>query len=85
MSVIHWDKSVISLHLREVIEDHHKGDPTALLGLGAILIGSVVLPATVKLGKPLLKSVIKSGLSLIPQPKMTPYSIPPRLIHIDDN
>jgi hypothetical protein len=84
MSLIHWDKSVVSLHLKELIEDYHKGDPTALVGLGAILLGTVVLPATVKLGKPLLKSVIKSGLSLYLQPKTTSILPPPRLIHIKD-
>lgn len=62
MSVIHWDKSVLTLHLREMIEDHKKGDNTALVGLAAILVGTVVIPATVKLGKPILKNIIKSTL-----------------------
>ncbi|MEB3312192.1 MAG: hypothetical protein VKJ02_18350 [Snowella sp.] len=64
MSVIHWDKSVLTLHLKEVIEDYHRGDTTALIGLGAILVGTIALPATVKLGKPVLKQIIKSGIIL---------------------
>lgn len=64
MSVVHWDKSVLSLHLKEIIEDHHRGDRTALMGLGAILVGTVVIPATAKMAKPVLKQIIKSGLSI---------------------
>jgi hypothetical protein len=75
MSLIHWDKSVLSFHLKEVLEDHQRGDRTALVGLGAIFVGTVVLPATVKLGKPLLKSIIKSGLSLSQKTKSQPSYI----------
>ncbi|WP_026080004.1 hypothetical protein [Spirulina subsalsa] len=64
MSLIHWDKSVLTFHLREMIEDRQTGSPTALLGLGALVAGTIVLPAAVKLGKPVLKGIIKSGLSL---------------------
>lgn len=62
MSVIHWDKSVLSLHLKEMIEDHHKGDQTAMMSLGVILLSTIVLPATVKLAKPIVKNIIKSSL-----------------------
>ena len=64
MSLVHWDKSVLTLHVREAIEDHHQGDPMGLVGLSAILIGVIVLPQTKKLAKPILKSAIKMGLSL---------------------
>lgn len=64
MALVHWDKSVLTLHLKEMMEDHQRGDRTALLGLGAIVMGTVFIPATVKLGKPLLKSMIKSSLYL---------------------
>ncbi|WP_017294392.1 hypothetical protein [Geminocystis herdmanii] len=69
MALVHWDKSVLTLHLKEMMEDHQKGDSTALLGLSAIVMGTVLIPATVKLGKPLLKSMIKSSLSLSMQKK----------------
>ncbi|MGK7958257.1 MAG: hypothetical protein AB4063_23820 [Crocosphaera sp.] len=65
MSLIHWDKSVFSLHLKEIIEDHHQnGDSSGVVGLGAILIGTIVLPAAAKLSRPALKSMIKTGLYL---------------------
>ncbi len=65
MSLIHWDKSVLALHLREMIEDKGKGDKTALAGLGAILLGTVVIPATVTVGKPILKNIIKTALLIM--------------------
>ncbi|MDB9397007.1 hypothetical protein [Microcystis aeruginosa] len=64
MAIIHWDKSILTFHLKEIIEDHESGDRTALFGLGTIVIGAVVLPAAVKLGRPILKQIIKSGLSV---------------------
>ena len=72
MSLIHWDKSVLTLHIKEIIEDHHqKGDSTGVLGLGAILVGTIALPAAAKLGRPVLKSIIKTGLTLSPQNRET--------------
>lgn len=65
MSLIHWDKSVLSLHIKEIMEDHHQhGDSRGVVGLGAILLGTIALPAAAKLGRPVLKSVIKTGLSV---------------------
>lgn len=69
MSLIHWDKSVLALHLREMIEDKEKGDKTALAGLGAILLGTVVIPATVTVGKPILKNIIKTALLIMQEYK----------------
>jgi hypothetical protein len=69
MSLIHWDKSVFAFHLQEILEDHHKGDPSALVGLGAIIVGSVVLKNVIKQGKPILKTIIKSSLSMYSPPK----------------
>lgn len=67
MSLIHWDKSVLTFHLKEIIEDHQNGDSKAVMGLGAILLGTLALPAAAKLGRPVLKSIIKRGLYLSPQ------------------
>ena len=82
MSLIHWDKSVLTLHVKEIIEDHHqKGDSTGVLGLGVILLGTIALPAAAKLGRPLLKSIIKTGLSFSPQslevPSKSPLTVSP--------
>ena len=71
MSLVHWDKSVLSFHLKEIIEDHKAGDQTALLGLGAIFLGTVALPAAAKFGRPVLKAIIKSGLLLYEESKTT--------------
>ncbi|MGB5592471.1 MAG: hypothetical protein WBM62_00325 [Crocosphaera sp.] len=75
MSLLHWDKSVLSLHLKEIIEDHQNGDSKAVIGLGAILLGTIALPAAAKLGRPVLKSIIKTGLSLSPQSTKTPSTV----------
>lgn len=64
MSLIHWDKSVLSFHFKEILEDHQAGDRSALLGLGAILFGTIVVPATTRFGRPILKQIIKTGLSV---------------------
>ena len=67
MSLIHWDKSVLSFHLKEIIEDGHGGHPLALAGLSAIAVSSLLVPAVTKLGRPLLKEAIKNSLSLDPE------------------
>lgn len=40
MSLIHWHKSVLSFHLKEIIEDGQGGHPLALVGLSAINLAS---------------------------------------------
>ena len=67
MSLIHWDKSVLSFHLKEIIEDGHGGHPLALAGLSAIAVSSVLVPAVTKLGRPLLKAAIKNSLCFEPE------------------
>ena len=74
MSLIHWDKSVLSFHLKEIIEDGHGGHPLAFAGLSAIAISSLFVPAVTKLGRPVLKAAIKNGLSLYPDNTILPVS-----------
>lgn len=88
MSVIHWNKSVVSLHLKEIFEDHQQGDATALAGLGTLMLGAIALSATVKLGKPLLKQAIKKSLTLNTTTQQQAVSLqasletpPPKLLH----
>ena len=64
MSLVHWDRSVLSLHLREILEDENPNHQLALAGIGVIVLGTIVVPAATKLGRPLLKAAIKQGLSL---------------------
>jgi len=63
MSLIHWDKSVLSFHLKEIIEDGNGNNPLALAGLGVIAANALLVPAVMKLGKPVLKAAIKKSLS----------------------
>lgn len=64
MSLIHWDRSVLSFHLKEIIEDGHRNHPVALVGLGAIAVSSLLVPAVTKLGRPFLKAAIKNSMFL---------------------
>ena len=64
MSLIHWDKSVFSFHLKEIIEDGHGNNPVALAGLSIIAASSLLVPAVTKLGRPALKAAIKNSLAL---------------------
>lgn len=74
MSLIHWDKSVLSFHLKEIIEDGHGGHPVALAGLSAIAVSSLLIPAVTKLGRPFLKAAIKNSLSLYPESTALPVN-----------
>jgi hypothetical protein len=74
MSLIHWDKSVLSFHLKEIIEDGHGGHPLALAGLSAIAVSSLLVPAVTKLGRPFLKATIKNGFSLYPESTALPVN-----------
>jgi hypothetical protein len=62
MSLIHWNKSVLSFHLREIIEDGNGSHPLAVAGLSVIAANTLLLPAVMKLGKPVLKAAIKKTL-----------------------
>ncbi|MDJ0798261.1 MAG: hypothetical protein QNJ51_15815 [Calothrix sp. MO_167.B12] len=72
MSLIHWDKSVLSFHLKEIIEDGHGNNPVALAGLSAIAVSSLLVPAVTKLGRPFLKAMIKNSLFLNPESMVFP-------------
>jgi hypothetical protein len=43
MSFIHLDKSVITFHFKEILEDGHLGGPLTLVSLGALLLGPTLL------------------------------------------
>ncbi len=69
MSLVHLKKSVLTLHLREMVEDGQTNNQLAILGLGVFLLGPLVAPTIKKVGRPLVKSAIKNGLSLYEQSK----------------
>lgn len=70
MSFIHWDKSVLSFHLKEIIEDGNGNHPIALAGLSVIAANTLLVPAIMKLGKPVLKAAIKKTISVQPNPSV---------------
>jgi hypothetical protein len=43
MSFIHFDKSIVTFHFKEILEDGSLGNPLALLGLGALVLGPKLL------------------------------------------
>ena len=43
MSFIHLDKSIVTFHFKEILEDGHLGGPMTLVGLGALLLGPKLL------------------------------------------
>lgn len=69
MSLIHWNKSVLSFHLKEVFEDGPVETTPALLGLGVLMATTVALPRISQWGKPLAKAAIKTTLASQPQPR----------------
>ena len=70
MSLVHWDKSVLTFHLKEILEDPQGNDAAALLGVGAIAFGTLAVPALIKFGRPAIKTAIKATL-----PRDDRYSI----------
>jgi len=66
MSLIHWDKSVLSFHLKEIIEDGNGSHPIALAGLSVIAANAFLVPAITRLGRPVLKAAIKKSLLVNP-------------------
>jgi hypothetical protein len=42
MSFVHLDKSIVTFHFKEILEDSPLGAPLALVGLGALLLSPVL-------------------------------------------
>lgn len=49
MSLIHLEKSVLTLHLREILEDGHGNHPLTWLGLSLLVFGPKLFPAAATL------------------------------------
>ena len=43
MSLVHLDKSVLTFHFKEILEDGHLGGPLTLIGLSALIFGPKLL------------------------------------------
>ena len=61
MSLIHLDKSLITFHFKEILEDGHIRSPYALIGLGALIFGSKLLSNLAKASSPAAKTRVKSS------------------------
>jgi hypothetical protein len=48
MSLIHLEKSVLTFHLKEVLEDGHGAHPLTWLSLGLLIFGPRLLPGAAK-------------------------------------
>ncbi len=46
MSFIHLDKSIVTFHFKEILEDGHLGGSLSWLGLGALLLAPTLLSST---------------------------------------
>ena len=64
MSLIHLEKSVFTLHFKEILEDGHGNHPLAWLGLGVLVLGPKLLPTIKKASQPVAKHLIKGGLPM---------------------
>ncbi|MCU0547513.1 MAG: hypothetical protein MUE44_36025 [Oscillatoriaceae cyanobacterium Prado104] len=60
MSLIHLEKSVLTFHLKEIIEDGHGNHPLTWLSLGLVILAPKLLPAVAKNSQPIAKNLPKS-------------------------
>jgi len=63
MSLIHLEKSVLTFHARELLEDGCAGSGLPLLGLGILMFGSRLLPSIAQASRPLAKEFVKSQIA----------------------
>lgn len=68
MSLIHLDKSVLTFHFKEILEDGHLGGPLTIVGLSALVLGpkllSKLIVQPVRLTKPQVSSAYHPPMSL---------------------
>ncbi|MEM8602759.1 MAG: hypothetical protein AAGF24_02845 [Cyanobacteria bacterium P01_H01_bin.121] len=73
MSLVHVEKSVLSFHFRELLEDGHAGNQLALVGLGLVILGPKLLPTMVKVSRPVAKKLVKSRYTYRPRITLTEW------------
>lgn len=74
MSLVHFNQSVLSFHLREIVEDTPGNNNSGVwFGLGMIAFGTVAWPAMIKFSRPVLKNLIKPFLAAS-QSSDSPYA-----------
>lgn len=60
MSLIHLEKSVLTFHLKEILEDGHGNHPLTWVGLVILIFGPKLLPSIVQTSRPLRKSLTQA-------------------------
>lgn len=63
MALIHLEKSVLTFHLKEILEDGHGNHPLTWLGLGILIFGPKLLPTVAKVSQPATKRLVKQRCS----------------------
>lgn len=67
MSLIHLEKSVLTFHFKEMIEDGHGNHPLTWVSLGVLVFGPKLLPAVAKISQTKIQTVSKPRLSSSPR------------------
>jgi hypothetical protein len=60
MSLIHLEKSVLTFHLKEILEDGHGNHPLTWLSLALLIVGPKLFPSGANVSQPVAKTRTKS-------------------------
>lgn len=60
MSLIHLEKSVLTFHLKEILEDGHGNHPLTWLSLALLIVGPKLFSTTANISQPVTKTRPKS-------------------------
>jgi hypothetical protein len=63
MSLIHLEKSVLTFHLKEILEDGHGNHPLTWLGLGILIFGPKLFPSVANSSQPVTQARLKAKRS----------------------
>jgi hypothetical protein len=69
MGLIHWKQDGIQQHFGEMMEAG-KGGRAIALGIGAVVLAPILLPAIGKVAKPIAKATLKNGITLYEKGKV---------------
>lgn len=65
---LNWRQSDLRQHLNEMMANGN-GGRALTLGIGAVILAPIIIPAVAKVGKPIVKATIKNGLALYEKSK----------------
>ena len=58
MSLIHLEKSILTFHLKEILEDGQVNHPLTWLGLSVLIFGPKLLPTFAKRSQPVTQKLV---------------------------